>query len=138
MFCYSIIQDLVVKYHPRHYHMPYQKGKWVNHVMNYWWYCCNTTEQPPTVSVWTLYWTTFRISFYLPQGNKPQKVLVEKDSHCYHNGSSSWLYRTIPSAKHKPFVAIEQGNLTNDFDKQQSNPNQVSYHDIIVGCSAMQ
>ncbi|XP_065907305.1 homogentisate 1,2-dioxygenase-like [Dysidea avara] len=39
----------------------------------------------------------------------------------------SWLYRIIPSAKHKPFVSIEQGNMSNNFDKWQPNPNQLRW-----------
>jgi len=34
----------------------------------------------------------------------------------------------VPSAEHKPFVAIGQGNMSNDFEKWQPNPNQVRYH----------
>ena len=49
--------------------------------------------------------------------------------HYHHPVLCSWLYRIIPSAKHKPFVSIEQGNMSNNFDKWQPNPNQVWYRD---------
>ena len=45
--------------------------------------------------------------------------------HCQYTVLCSWLYSNIPSAKHKPFVATGQGNMSNDFNKWQPNPNQV-------------
>ena len=57
-------------------------------------------------------------------------VMQQLYSH-HHNVLCSWLYRMVPSAKHKPFVAIGPGNMSNDFDKWQPNPNQVCYHSKI-------
>ena len=57
-------------------------------------------------------------------------VMQKLYSH-HHKVLCSWLYRMIPSAKHKPFVTIGQGNMSNDFDKWQPNPNQVRYHSKI-------
>ncbi|XP_072037134.1 homogentisate 1,2-dioxygenase-like [Amphiura filiformis] len=40
----------------------------------------------------------------------------------------SWLYRLRPSALHKPFKPIDQGNLTNNWDEWKPNPNQLRWH----------
>jgi homogentisate 1,2-dioxygenase len=39
----------------------------------------------------------------------------------------SWLYRIRPAAKHKPFVRIDNGKLTNDFGATPSTPNQLRW-----------
>ena len=38
----------------------------------------------------------------------------------------SWLYRIRPSVVHQPFELIEEGDLTNNFEKWPPNPNQVN------------
>lgn len=38
---------------------------------------------------------------------------------------SSWLYRILPSVKHKPFTAVSCGDLTENWDEVEPDPNQV-------------
>lgn len=37
----------------------------------------------------------------------------------------SWLYRIRPSVQHEPFKPMDSGNLSNDWNQQHPNPNQV-------------
>uniref|UniRef100_H3CRU8 Homogentisate 1,2-dioxygenase n=2 Tax=Tetraodon nigroviridis TaxID=99883 RepID=H3CRU8_TETNG len=39
----------------------------------------------------------------------------------------SWLYRILPSVKHKPFAAVSCGNLTEDWDEVEPDPNQLRW-----------
>lgn len=38
---------------------------------------------------------------------------------------SSWLYRILPSVKHKPFTAVPCENLTENWNEVEPDPNQV-------------
>lgn len=38
---------------------------------------------------------------------------------------SSWLYRILPSVKHKPFAAASCGDLTENWNEVEPEPNQV-------------
>lgn len=38
---------------------------------------------------------------------------------------SSWLYRILPSVKHKPFIAAPCGDLTENWNEVEPDPNQV-------------
>lgn len=39
----------------------------------------------------------------------------------------SWLYRILPSVRHKPFTAVNCGNLIENWDEVEPDPNQVTY-----------
>lgn len=41
--------------------------------------------------------------------------------------ASSWLYRILPSVKHKPFTPVPCGNLTENWNEVEPDPNQVAY-----------
>jgi len=43
------------------------------------------------------------------------------------NNQRSWLYRILPSAKHKPFSPLTYTLLTNDWADQHPNPNQLRW-----------
>lgn len=38
---------------------------------------------------------------------------------------SSWLYRILPSVKHKPFAVVPCGDLTDNWNEVEPDPNQV-------------
>lgn len=38
---------------------------------------------------------------------------------------SSWLYRIVPSVKHKPFTRLPCDNLTESWNEVEPDPNQV-------------
>uniref|UniRef100_A0A4W6FAU3 Homogentisate 1,2-dioxygenase n=1 Tax=Lates calcarifer TaxID=8187 RepID=A0A4W6FAU3_LATCA len=39
----------------------------------------------------------------------------------------SWLYRILPSVKHKPFTAVPCGNLTENWNEVEPDPNQLRW-----------
>ncbi|CAB1349936.1 unnamed protein product [Coregonus sp. 'balchen'] len=39
----------------------------------------------------------------------------------------SWLYRILPSVRHKPFTAMHCGNLTEKWDEVEPDPNQLRW-----------
>jgi len=39
----------------------------------------------------------------------------------------SWLYRLVPSVKHLPFEKIDNNLLTNNWDDEYPNPNQLRW-----------
>ncbi|KAA8580841.1 hypothetical protein FQN60_013799 [Etheostoma spectabile] len=39
----------------------------------------------------------------------------------------SWLYRILPSVKHKPFTAVSCGNLTENWNEVEPEPNQLRW-----------
>ncbi|XP_056595065.1 homogentisate 1,2-dioxygenase [Triplophysa dalaica] len=39
----------------------------------------------------------------------------------------SWLYRILPSVRHKPFTAVNCGNLTENWDEVEPDPNQLRW-----------
>ncbi|XP_057681023.1 homogentisate 1,2-dioxygenase [Corythoichthys intestinalis] len=44
----------------------------------------------------------------------------------------SWLYRVLPSVKHKPFIPAPCGNLTDKWDEVEPNPNQMRWRPFSV------
>lgn len=38
----------------------------------------------------------------------------------------SWLYRILPSVKHKPFAPVPCGNVTENWNEAEPDPNQVN------------
>ncbi|XP_037312125.2 homogentisate 1,2-dioxygenase [Pungitius pungitius] len=48
----------------------------------------------------------------------------------------SWLYRILPSVKHKPFAAVPCGNLTEDWNEVEPDPNQLRWLPFIIPKSA--
>ena len=50
-----------------------------------------------------------------------QLVHKEMNILCSH----SWLYRILPSAKHRPWEKIDRGYLTHNVDEVEPNPAQV-------------
>ncbi|MCJ8745883.1 hypothetical protein PDJAM_G00135410 [Pangasius djambal] len=44
----------------------------------------------------------------------------------------SWLYRILPSVQHKPFTPITCGNLTDDWNEVEPNPNQLLWMPFII------
>lgn len=40
---------------------------------------------------------------------------------------SSWLYRILPSVKHKPFTPVSRGNVTENWNEVEPDPNQVRF-----------
>lgn len=51
--------------------------------------------------------------------------LIPKWSFTSYLCLSSWLYRILPSVKHKPFAAVACGHLTETWDEVEPDPNQV-------------
>lgn len=47
----------------------------------------------------------------------------------------SWLYRILPSVKHKPFAAVSCGNLTENWNEVEPDPNQVCTGSAHIGAS---
>ncbi|XP_040278766.1 homogentisate 1,2-dioxygenase-like [Bufo bufo] len=45
----------------------------------------------------------------------------------------SWLYRILPSVRHKPFQAYEQKHLTHNWDEVEPDPNQMRWKPFVVG-----
>uniref|UniRef100_A0A7N6ACN9 Homogentisate 1,2-dioxygenase n=1 Tax=Anabas testudineus TaxID=64144 RepID=A0A7N6ACN9_ANATE len=43
----------------------------------------------------------------------------------------SWLYRILPSVKHKPFTLVPCGNLTENWNEVEPDPNQVHQGPVI-------
>uniref|UniRef100_A0ACB8ETJ6 Uncharacterized protein n=1 Tax=Sphaerodactylus townsendi TaxID=933632 RepID=A0ACB8ETJ6_9SAUR len=39
----------------------------------------------------------------------------------------SWLYRILPSVCHKPFLPLDQGSLTHNWDEAEPEPNQLRW-----------
>ncbi|KAJ4925103.1 hypothetical protein JOQ06_017840, partial [Pogonophryne albipinna] len=39
----------------------------------------------------------------------------------------SWFYRILPSVKHKPFTAVPCGNLTENWNEVEPDPNQMRW-----------
>jgi homogentisate 1,2-dioxygenase len=44
-----------------------------------------------------------------------------------HANRRSWLYRIRPAAVHLPFVLIDNGSMTNQFDASPASPNQLRW-----------
>ncbi|CAJ0940317.1 unnamed protein product [Ranitomeya imitator] len=45
----------------------------------------------------------------------------------------SWLYRILPSVRHKPFQAYNQKHLTHNWDEVEPDPNQLRWKPFVVG-----
>ncbi|MBX9868224.1 MAG: homogentisate 1,2-dioxygenase, partial [Burkholderiaceae bacterium] len=45
-----------------------------------------------------------------------------------HANRRSWLYRIRPAAVHLPFVLIDKGSMTNQFDASPASPNQLRWN----------
>ncbi|XP_040583939.1 homogentisate 1,2-dioxygenase [Lepeophtheirus salmonis] len=44
-----------------------------------------------------------------------------------HKNCRTWLYRMLPSAKHDPFEKLPHDYLTNDWNENEPNPNQMRW-----------
>ncbi|KAI1891279.1 hypothetical protein AGOR_G00142140 [Albula goreensis] len=44
----------------------------------------------------------------------------------------SWFYRILPSVRHKPFTAMHDGNITDDWNEVEPDPNQLRWRPFII------
>ncbi|KAM5125126.1 homogentisate 1,2-dioxygenase-like, partial [Mantella aurantiaca] len=44
----------------------------------------------------------------------------------------SWLYRILPSVRHKPFQPYKQSNLTHNWDEVEPDPNQLRWKPFVI------
>lgn len=58
--------------------------------------------------------------------NGSQTLWITK--HFPSSSFSSWLYRILPSVKHKPFTSVPCGDLTENWNEVEPDPNQVYQH----------
>lgn len=91
--------------------------RWSRHV---WWcpICCDS-QFGPTLQVTSLAEkATWQLRCKLNSG-RPDLTSVPFLS-------SSWLYRILPSVKHKPFTPVGCGDLTENWNEVEPDPNQVN------------
>lgn len=65
-------------------------------------------------------------SGFIVTPNGSQTIWITK--HFPSSSFSSWLYRILPSVKHKPFTSVPCGDLTENWNEVEPDPNQVYQH----------